>query len=196
MTTPFHILSFKSSSLRGQLFRVFFTNPDERLFLREIARRIKADPANLSRELGKLEKEGLFVSEKEGLQKYYRLDKNYPLYNELKSIVGKTVGVQAALQGVLKGIQGITWAFIYGSFAKGTEASHSDIDVCLIIEKGKFKSEKVLTGFKDLEGKLGREISYVFYNQQEWEKGLKNKDSFLIGLNKGKKIELVKHDKA
>jgi len=78
-------------SFRKRLLDYFFTHPEARLYLREIAAKIGADPANLSRALGRFEKEGIFVSEKEGLQKYFSLRKSYPLYAELKSIVQKTL---------------------------------------------------------------------------------------------------------
>ncbi|SRR5258708_39183183 len=192
MTTS-ALLSVFSSVPRKRLLAYFFGNPERQLYLRQIARQIKADPGNLSRELKRLEEEGIFQSEKRGNQTTYRLNVNYPLYAELKSIIGKTIGVQGALAELLKGIPGIKRAFIYGSFAKGTEKAHSDIDVCLIVEKGKFKEDRLLIELKHLEETLGREISYIFYTEQEWTNGLKKEDSFMVGVDKGKKIELIAH---
>lgn len=93
MTTPF--LSYLTGdSLKKRLLVYFFTRPGERLYLREIAARIHGDPANLSRALTALEKEGVFVSEKRGLQKYFSLSQNYPLYSELKSMIMKMTSAQ------------------------------------------------------------------------------------------------------
>ena len=183
-------LHFAKSPLRKRLLAYFFTNPEARLYLREIAVRLKVDPANLSRELARLEKEGIFKSEKRGLQKYFFLDEHYALYRELKSIVFKTVGIQGTIRQLLRKVPGITRAFIYGSFAKGTERASSDIDVCLIIKKGKFKEDLLLEGLHKLEGELNREINYTFFTEEEWE-AKRTKDSFVAGLLKSKRIELM-----
>ncbi len=185
------VFNFEKSNLRKKLFLYFFTNPDRRHYLRETAELLKVDPTNLSRELRRLQAEGVFLSETSGHQKYFLLNKNFHLYHELKSAVHKTIGVPDALKSVLINIPGIKRAFIYGSFAKGTEKGLSDIDVCLIIKKSEFSDEMVLKGFNRLEGELGREISYLFFTETEWEQKQKKKESFILGILKGKRIELI-----
>jgi DNA-binding transcriptional ArsR family regulator len=69
-----------------------FTNPAARQHLRDLAERLSIDPSNLSRELGPLEREGLFRSEVSGRQKYFHLNREYPLFDEVRSIVAKTIG--------------------------------------------------------------------------------------------------------
>ncbi len=83
------------SRLRGGLLSYFFANPDSHLHLRDIASRVGIDPGNLSRELKRLCREGLFLGETRGRQKYFSLNREYPLYPEIKSIVVKTVGSNA-----------------------------------------------------------------------------------------------------
>ena len=48
------------SKARRNLLAYYFTNPAARLHLRDLAERLKVDPSNLSKELGRLEREGLF----------------------------------------------------------------------------------------------------------------------------------------
>ncbi|MBI4115383.1 MAG: zeta toxin family protein [Candidatus Omnitrophica bacterium] len=91
MTTIVSLLQLARSSLKKRLLEYFFTHSDTSHHLREIAHLIKADPANLSRELKRLEKEGIFLSSKRGNQKLFSLNRNYPLYDELKSITEKTL---------------------------------------------------------------------------------------------------------
>lgn len=98
MTTSY-LFYLTRSSLKKRLLVHFFTHPNEKLYLREIAAKIHVDPANLSREFRALEKEGVFVSEKKGLQKYFSLNRNYPLYEELKAVILKTAGYQAPAKG-------------------------------------------------------------------------------------------------
>lgn len=61
------------SQLRRKLLAYYFTNPDARRYVRELASLLSLDAANLSRELAAGEWQGLFVSELSGIQKYYRL---------------------------------------------------------------------------------------------------------------------------
>ena len=193
-TNALHFFHEIRSPLRKRLLAYFFSNPQARLYLREIALKLEVDAANLSRELKRLEKEGIFLSKKNGLQKYFSLNKNYPLYRELKSMIFKTLGVQGAIQSLLNGMPGIQRAFLYGSFAKETEGAHSDIDVCLVIQRQKFDEESLLLKLHKLENNLGREINYTFFTVEEWEDKKKSDDNFITQLLQGKRIDLI-HEK-
>lgn len=72
--------------LRHKLLAYSFTHSDASYYVRELALLINEDPGNLSRELRKLEREGIYQSVKKGNAKFYSLDKQYPLFNELKKI--------------------------------------------------------------------------------------------------------------
>jgi predicted nucleotidyltransferase len=180
------------SPLRKKLMAYFFTNPQAKLYLRDIATKLRVDPANLSRELRRLVSEGLFISQKQGNLKYFSLDPRYPLYRELKSMIFKTVGVQGAIGSLLSKTPGIKGAFIYGSFARNKERAGSDIDLCFIIRKKEFKEAPLLEGLHKLEGDLGREISFTFFTEEEWKAKQRLKDSFVLALLKGKRIELIR----
>ena len=55
----YHMLDLRSKA-RQQLLAYYFTNPTARHHLRDLAERLSIDPSNLSKELGRLEREGLF----------------------------------------------------------------------------------------------------------------------------------------
>ena len=57
------------SRARQRLLAYYFTNPAARHHLRDLADRLNIDPSNLSRELRRLEGDGLFRSEVSGRQK-------------------------------------------------------------------------------------------------------------------------------
>ena len=78
---------FFKNRLHRRLLAHTFTHHDEEFYVRELAELIHEDPGNLSRELKKLEAEGLFESRIRGNSKFYSLNKNYPLYNEIKKVV-------------------------------------------------------------------------------------------------------------
>ena len=189
--TPFNLVHLTQSTLKKKLLAYFFTNPESKLYLREIANLINVDPTNLSRDLRRFEAEGIFTSQKRGNQKYFSLNRNYPLFDELKSTIFKTIGVRGTLESLFKKLSGVKRAFIYGSFAKNSEQASSDIDLCLIIQKGEFKEEPFLKEIHALEKQLGREISYVFFTGEEWKRKEAEKDSFVSGILTSKRLELI-----
>jgi len=189
-----NFLEITKSRLRNKILLHFFTNPDDELYLREISVRLSEDPGNLSKEMSKLEKEGIFLSQLRGKQKYFFLNKDYSLYNELKSIIFKTIGIQGSIQKIINETNGIVTAFIYGSFASGDETSASDIDLCLIINNNIFNEDGFISKINVLEKNIFREINYIYYSKEEWKSRLRDKDSFIESIKKGPKIMLKGED--
>ncbi len=121
-----------NTKLRSKLLTYSFTHPDENYYVRELSGLIDEDPGNLSRELKKLEAEGLYTSTKKGNVKFYSLNRRYPLFKELKKIIFKTEGVEGSLKEAVSRFKGISFAFIYGSYAKDKEKKTSDIDMVAV----------------------------------------------------------------
>jgi len=190
ITTMINFLEITKSRLRNKILLHFFTNIDDEMYLREMALRLKEDPGNLSKELSKLEKEGVFISQFRGKQKYFFLNKDYPLFSELKSIIFKTIGIRGSLQNIINKTSGIVSAFIYGSFATGKENASSDIDLYLIVRDSVFNENNFISKIDGLEKTISREINYIYYSEEEWEKQINENDSFVINIKMGPKIVL------
>jgi predicted nucleotidyltransferase len=178
---------FKSRT-RKELFRLYFTNPDQEYYLRELERILRTPVSMIRKELTRLKEEGLFLSRKKGNLTYYLLNQSYPLFDELKSIVFKTIGIQGSLREILSKIRGIEVAFIYGSFAKDEQTGKSDIDLLII---GKVDENRVLREINKLEKVLKREINYSIFQRDEFNQKAKEKDPFITDVFKNPKILLV-----
>ena len=178
---------FKSKT-RKELFRLFFTNPDSEYYLRELERTLNIPVSMVRNELIHLEDTGIFISKRKGNLAYYSLNKSYPLFEELKSIVFKTVGIQGVLKEIFKKIKGVEVAFIYGSFAKKEEVAQSDIDLFII---GKIDESNLLRKISKLEEVLKREINYSLFTKDEFAKKVKEKDFFITDLLENQKIFIV-----
>jgi predicted nucleotidyltransferase len=176
------------TKLRQKVLGYFFTHPEQRFYVRELARLINEDPTNLGRELSKLEKEGILKFEEKGKEKYYSVNKDYPLYSDMKKMIVKTVGIEGSLKEILLKIGGIKYAFIFGSFAKKRESAASDVDLFLI---GKFNEDKLIEKIDNFEKKFSRVINYHIYLEKDLQKKLKEKDSFLKNIFDGPKIMLI-----
>lgn len=176
-----------NTKLRKKLLTYSFTHPDEQFYVRELSVLIDADPGNLSRELRKLEEEGLYVSIIKGKEKFYSLNKNYPLFSELKTIISKTEGLEGSLKDLISRYKDVSCAFIYGSYAKNKENKTSDIDLVLV---GKFPNDKLTRDIRTLESKLNREINFTHYSEEEFRAEKRKKGGFLNLVLKGKKVIL------
>ncbi len=176
-----------SSKLRRRLLTHYFTHPEEKYYVREMAVLLGLDPGNLSKEFRRLAQDGLFQEERKGKIKFYRLNTGHPLYKELKQIIFKTEGVEGRLKALVNEFPEIERAFIYGSYAKGKERAASDIDLVIV---GTPERKRLTSRIRELEDELQREINFNVYPPSEFEKKSEEKGSFLAQVVTGKKIPL------
>jgi predicted nucleotidyltransferase len=176
------------SRARQRLLAYYFANPTARLHLRDLAGRLDIDPANLSKELRRLETEGLFRSEVSGRQKYFQLNREYPLFSELRSIVSKTIGARSLIAQSLRKMEEIEEAYLYGSFASNQQDAASDIDVLVI---GAPSGEALAEAMRKIERQLGREVSYTVLTRKELNARRARKDAFLENVWHNKRVPLI-----
>lgn len=176
------------SKLRTAILNLYFINLERAFYLRELERILNFSVGNIRRELLKLEKTGLFKSEKKGNSVYYSLNHSYPLFQEVKSIIRKTSGIPELLKGILLKIKGIKSAFIYGSFAKNEEKNISDIDLFIL---GNVDESRIIKLLKPVEKKVQREINYTIYSRKDYESKKFSKDPFIEDVIKCPKIFLI-----
>ncbi len=174
------------SRLRTDLLVLFFSNFEEAYYLRELARRLTASPGALMRELKSMAETGLLERKARGREIFYKVNRTYPLFSEIKSIVEKTAGIPLRMKEGLKKIKEIRQAYLYGSYVKGKMQLDSDIDLLLVgRETGALK--KLI---KNFEGKIGRSISTAIYSEEEFSRKRKDKSEFLFEVMKSPLIQI------
>lgn len=174
-----------SSKVRKKLFRLYFSQTDSKYYLRELERLLDEPVGNIRRELIKWSKTGLFLNERIGNLTYYSLNKSFPLYEELKRIVSKTIGIEYTLREGIKGIEGIKVSLIYGSVASGEDTGSSDIDILLI---GDIDMDHLLVNIQKMEKEIGREINYVLYTPQEFNAKKEAENAFILDILRNPKV--------
>ena len=120
------------SDLRRRLLTYFYVNRSARPYVRQLAGELSVDSTNLSRELARLEREGLLRSEIEGRQRYYSINPTYPYLKPVFALLQGSIGIPPMLKEALKRVSGIQAASIYGSVAKDEADARSDIDVLIV----------------------------------------------------------------
>jgi len=167
------------SATRRKLLQYYFANQSHSHYVRELARLLEVDPTNLSRELGSLATEGLFIANRRGNQLYYELNRGYPFFKEYCALIRSRLGVAETLKSVFEEFRSITTVILYGSTASGREDSHSDIDVLII---GDVKLEDIADTLAKLERQLGREVNPVIYSMGEYRRKNKANDPLLMSI--------------
>src|SRR3990167_1673572 len=173
---------------RAELLKLFFTNPDGAFYMQEIGRILEKKPGIFQRTLNNLVSEGILESEYKANARYFKVNRSYPLFKELKNIVFKTVGIKGSIRDVLKESGDIKMAFIYGSYAKAKENYLSDIDIVII---GAPNEDELVKKLDKLEEKLQRDINYKLYTLNEFKKDVRESEPFVLEVLKDKKIMII-----
>jgi predicted nucleotidyltransferase len=169
------IFNITKSKTRKAILQLYFPHPEKKYYLRELEKILHFPVQNIRRELINLEKNGIFKREKSGNQVYYFLNMESPIYSDIRNIVSKTIGIENQLRDALSGVSGIKKAFIFGSFANGTQDSLSDIDIMIV---GDISEDALIEKISRLESKFEREINYHIYSEKEFGERIKEKNSF------------------
>ena len=175
---------------RGAILALLYGHPDQSFYYRQITRQLDGvSDGALQRELDTLSRLGLIDRSTVGRQVFYRVNRNHPVFPELRALVAKTVGAIQVLRSALTSLaNGISLAFIYGSMARQEERAESDIDLLIV---GKVTPEDVIARLADVESSLGRAVNPTVYSVAEFKTKLGSGNHFLNSVVRGKKVFLM-----
>jgi predicted nucleotidyltransferase len=136
-----------------------------------------------------LQRSGLVSVERIGNQKHYRANHQSPIFEELQSLVLKTVALTEPLKKSLQPYSDkIDAAFVYGSVAKGTDTARSDIDLAVIGDELDYS--ELYTATQNAENILGRKVSPIFLSPDDWKRKASQKGSFVNKISALPKVFL------
>jgi len=174
---------------RRDVLALLLLHPEDSTHVREIARAIGKAPGTLLRELNALAAAGVLVRKPVGNQVHFQANPDCPIYEELRSILKKTVGVADVLREALAPLgPKVRAAFVYGSVARGDERSRSDLDVMVV---GEASFGDVVAALAPAQESLRREVNPNVYPALEFRKKLAARDPFLKRVLAGHKIYIV-----
>lgn len=185
------IALFGESEVRRQILRTFFARPEVVRHVRELAREIDRSPTIVGEELDRLERTGILTSERIGRARRYRVDDRSPIADEIRSLVQKTIGVEARLRDAIADLPGVEEAFLYGSYARGDERATSDLDLFVV---GSVDQEALTERLTDVERDLGRDVNVATYDRTELERLRREGDLFVAGVLEGPRVPLTGQD--
>lgn len=175
------------SKIANAVLGYFVLHEGTEMYINEMARKFTLDSGNLTRKLAEFEKEGILKSRLSGKQKYYSINKSYPLLKEYKRIIQKTVGFEYILKESLSDLKGIKKVILFGSYAEDKMDLLSDIDLIVVGNHNTIEFQKIIA---EIQRKVDREINVLSYGINEYNKK-KTHDPFLKGIQKKNKINII-----
>lgn len=174
---------------RGAVLGLLYGHTDKSFYIRQLARDTGISTGALQRELEQLAEIGLISRAKMGNQVFYQANAGSPVFQEIRSLVAKTVGVIGALRSALAPLASrIRVSFVFGSVARHEEISSSDIDLMII---GDTTFDEVLRAISSTQTTLAREINPSVYSPAEFKAKLKKGNHFLTSIMKSEKMFVI-----
>ncbi|SRR6266567_4289502 len=164
------------SDLRRDLLTWFKLNPARRIWVRGLAAILQADPTNVSRELARLQRDGILRAETEGRQRYYALHTASPSCKPFFDLLGNSIGVEATAAGILSAVPGLESVFLYAPRSKGAPDLTGDLKLLLI---GAPNSTQLDAGLGKLQSIFGKPVHHRLFTQSELKRRMSAKDPSL-----------------
>ena len=178
------------SGTQQKVLALLFGQPDRSFFASEIISLAGQGSGAVQRELARLEGSGLVTTTRVGNQKHYQANREAPIFAELTAIVAKTFGIADLVRTSLEPLRTrIELALIYGSTAKGTDVSSSDIDLLVVTDE--LALEQIYAALEPVERRLQRRVNPTVYKTAEFRRRLKTGQGFLKRVTDGKYISLI-----
>jgi predicted nucleotidyltransferase len=178
------------SRVQQRVLGILFGHPDGSFYSSEIIRLAGSGSGAVQRELIRLEDAGILSTVRSGKRKQYRANRASPIFKELRSLVLKTIGLREPIARALEQFRSkIKAAFVYGSIAKGSDKSTSDIDL-IVIGDGLSYSE-IYSALQRAEHALQRSINPNLMSHVEWKKKIASKNSFVSKIGRRPKLFVI-----
>jgi hypothetical protein len=150
--------------------------------LRELAKDFNVSSNAVREELNQLKKTHLLKSEKNGRQVFYRANTDHSLFPELKSIVGKVMGIDQVIEGIVGRLGNIEKAYLVDDYAEGKDSGI--IDIVLV---GQIDQYHLNDLSRKTERYIKRKIRTLVLTKEEYDEFssiLKNRSHVMIWQTK------------
>jgi predicted nucleotidyltransferase len=175
---------------RQGILKLTLNDPDRWWYLSELAQALEKPPSSLQRELDSLVTVGILDTRRDGRRVYYRPAADSAIFEELRAIVRKTMGVPQEIRAALEPLaRRIRLALLFGSVAKKQDRAGSDIDLLIVADD--ITLEEVFRAVAPAERTLRRKVSPTIYSPAEFRQRRKKQNPFLENVLSGPHVVLL-----
>jgi len=158
-----------ASGAMARLVRYFAVNPDAAPHVRALERSTGLAPSSLKNELDRLLTLELLTRRSDGNKVRYCVNEDNLLWAQFRALVRQLSTPADVLPYALAEVEGVEGAFIFGSFAKGSERENSDVDVMVL--GNEIDVPSLSRHVIEASVLLGREVNVVQATPAEFRSG-------------------------
>ena len=162
-----------TSKARVKLLTIFLLKPDDEYFVRELTRALDEQINSVRRELDNLKKLGLLKSRAKNRKKFFMVNKNFVLFNELRSIIIKATNSSENLIKNITKMGDVDFLLISGAFLQRETA----VDLLVV---GKVDKENLGKFLDTLE--TAEPIKFSVLTTEDFLYRIKCRDQFILDL--------------
>jgi DNA-binding transcriptional ArsR family regulator len=164
----------------GDLLARLFLHPEDQYSVTELAHLFRVSQSTVSREVDRLSEADLVHEERRGNLRLLRANVDNPLAQPLTELLALTYGPAAVLGELLAAVEGVTEAYVYGSWAARYAGEQGppprDIDVLIV---GAADEDDIADAARAAERQLAREVNVHQVSEQAWRS---SNDPFLTSV--------------
>jgi len=177
------------SRVRIKILTLFLSHPGAIFHVRDVVRKLDEEINAVRRELAHMEKAGMVTKEQRANRLFYGFRKDYPLYNELIDLVGKTAGLGADILKNKAKLGKLKFVMISGRFLRGlNKKSQTDVDLLVV---GTVVLPELSQIIKSEEARREREINYTVMTEEEFTFRKSRRDPFVLSIIGGSRVMVV-----
>ncbi len=166
------------SKTRRRLLEVFFARPREKFYIRELSHQLGLQINAVRRELLKLERAEILLSERQGNRRFFRLNQRHPLFYPFLLLLEKSQGLGGQIYTRRDRLGDIRLVLASNQFLRWDKEAEG-VDLIIV---GRIVLPELGVIIRREEKRRGREINYAVMSQKEFRLRYQNNDPFLINF--------------
>ena len=168
--------SLITSKTRIKMLMKFFLNSDTTAYLRSLEKDLGESTNAIRIELNRFSNAGLLKSKMDGNKKVYQANTKHPLYDEINSIIKKTVGIDKIVDRITSEAGDLKKIYLAGDFAAGIDSNTIE----LIFRGKNLDTEYIGNLISKAEKHINRKIVYVILTKNQMQHFYHDKPVLLI----------------
>lgn len=164
---------------------LFFHNPSESHYLRQVVRDVKEEVNAVKRELDILTEGKVLTKEKRLNKVFYTLNKNYMYFDEFLRIFAKTTSLAQFTYKNLSKIGKVKYIALSTKYIKKISIKEDEIYILFV---GVIVVPEIVAIITEVEKDFGRDINYTVMTEEEFNFRKKNNDPFIWRFLRAPKI--------
>jgi len=159
-----------TSKTRIKLLMKFFLNDNSSSYLRNLENEFGESSNAIRMELNRFEQANLLTSTTKGNRKYFRANKDHPLFKDIHNLLLKHIGIDLVIEKVVNKLGDVKAVYLVGEFAKGCDSKIID----LIFAGKAIDKEYLVRLVEKCEKLIKRKIRYLVFDNKNIKDFLKD----------------------